>query len=101
MPIEIKLLIFLSTAVSAFMIPIWYRTFFSKEFIGLDRTVSIEWSDETTLFKGVYFLIRISLMDVQCYEEKTAFLTGHVIVKVTIKTSKNRCRTICIGPTIP
>ena len=67
------------------MLRVWYRTFFDKEFVGIDRPISIKWSCEGISFRGVFFKIDVPLENV--VEYKVAGLAHAKTLDIKVRTA--------------
>ena len=56
---EVIIIIVFIVFISGIMLPFWYKTFFDRTFVGADRPLLIQWSDEVTRFRGAHFDIEV------------------------------------------
>ncbi len=54
-------------SIALVMIPFWYRTFWDKHFVGLDRPLVVEWSRNVIWFRGAFFDIEVPVGDVVAF----------------------------------
>jgi len=52
------------------MLPIWYKTFFDRTYVGIDRVLSVEWSPECISFRGGYFHLEVPPCDVLSFSTR-------------------------------
>jgi len=88
--------------ISGVMLPFWYKTFFDRTFVGPDRPLLIQWSDEVIRFRGAYFDIEIPICNVLEYKAiglrscNTAFT-----LKMKVKKANDSVERMWLSTTMP
>ena len=87
----VQFLIFVVAAIGIGMLPFWFRTFFDTTFIGPDRPLFVQWSDDRIQFCGGYFRLDVPVKDILffktigfCRSERTFML------KITIRKANGK-----------
>ena len=84
------------------MLPFWYKTFFDRTFVGLDRPLWIQWSDDSIRFRGVFFEIEVPITNVIRYKTFgfKAFNTTFTL-KVTVRKINGDIESMWLSTTMP
>jgi len=67
-PWIVTIIIVFMVFVSGVMLPFWYKTFFDPSFVGPDRPLWVQWSDNDIRFRGAYFDIKVPIKNVLGYK---------------------------------
>lgn len=86
-PWLITFIVVLFVFVCGVMLPYWYKTFFDRTFIGPDRPLRIQWSDNSIRFKGVFFEIEVPIKNVIKYNT-IGFKTHNTTFSLKLKIRK-------------
>ena len=101
-PWLITVIIVLFIFACGVMLPFWYKTFFDRTFIGLDRPLWIQWSDNSIRFKGVFFEIEVPIKNVIEYKiigfkiHNTTFT-----LKLKVRKTNGDIKSMWISTTMP
>jgi len=101
-PWEVTLIIVFVVFFCGVMLPFWYRTFFDRTFVGVDRPLLVQWSDEATRFRGAHFDIEIPNENIIGYKVvgfrsmNTAFT-----LKVKVRKKNGAVETMYLSTTMP
>lgn len=91
-PLALILLAVALVALAVGILPLWYKTFFDRLSIGLDRLVSIEWDERTVQFRGIYFDLSIPVSDVLHCAYRAADRSPSLTLR--IRTPKGKVETL-------
>jgi hypothetical protein len=101
-PWIIKGLITLLFLVGVFMLPFWYKTFFDKDFVGLDRPIVLHWSENIVSFRGGYFYIEIPVENILDYQKiGIKRWNSTFTLKVKVKKLNNAIVNMWLSTTMP
>ena len=81
------------------MLPFWYKTFFDRTFVGLDRPLWIQWSDDSIRFRGVFFEIEVPIKNVIGY--KMIGFKAFNTTKVTVRKINGDIESMWLSTTMP
>ena len=101
-PWLITVILVLVVFVCVVMLPYWYKTFFDRTFVGLDRPLWIQWSDDSIRFRGVFFEIEVPIENVIRYKMIgfKAFNTTFIL-KVTVRKINGDIKSMWLSTTMP
>jgi hypothetical protein len=101
-PWIITIIIVLFILVCGVMLPFWYKTFFDRTFVGLDRPLWIQWSDDSIRFRGVFFEIEVPIKNVIGYK-MIGFKIHNMTftLKVTIRKINGDIESMWLSTTMP
>ena len=83
-------------------VPFWYKTFFDRDFVGLDRPLSVQWSYDGLRFRGAYFIVEVPVQNVLQYkvigfkQRERAFM-----LKVKVRRTKGSVISFYLSTTMP
>jgi hypothetical protein len=60
-PWILRVLTVASVVAGGVMVPVWWRTFFDRGFVGMDRPYLVEWSSDTLAFRGCFFDLTVPI----------------------------------------
>ena len=102
LPWLITVIIVLFILVCGAMLPFWYKTFFDRTFVGPDRPLWIQWSDDSIRFRGVFFDIEVPIKNVIGYKTIgfKAFNTTFTL-KVTARKINDDIESMWLSTTMP
>ncbi len=66
-PLVVGSIIFMAL-VGLALLPLWYKTFFRRDCVGMDRPIVVEWSEDEIVFRGAYFRIAVPVENVVSYK---------------------------------
>ena len=101
-PWIVTALIILAVMVGVAMLPLWYKTFFDRNSVGLDQPFLVQWSDEVIRFRGAYFDIEVPVSNVLGYKAiglrscNTAF-----VLKMKVKKASGVVERMWLSTTMP
>jgi hypothetical protein len=106
-PIAIDLLVIVLSLMGVFMLPLWFRTFLDRRSPGLEPPHTIQWSEESILFRGWYFETSIPPQDVIRWRVVRFLWSSrecNMIVGIKVRTETGRARwvnlyTVMMGKT--
>lgn len=87
LPVTIRILTIGTALVIIRILPIWFKTFFEKDFKGFACPYLVEWSDDYLSFKGPFFRLKFPLSDILKYRK---FLRYHLVITVRTNCRWNR-----------
>jgi len=98
----VTVIIVLVIFVCGVMLPFWYKTFFDRTFVGADRPLWIQWSDDSIRFRGVFFEIEVPIKNVIEYKMFgfKAFNTTFTL-KVTVRKINGDVESMWLSTTMP
>lgn len=68
-PWIIKGLIVFTFLIGMLMLPLWYKTFFDNDSVGLDQPIELHWSENIVSFRGGYFYIEVPVENILDYQK--------------------------------
>jgi hypothetical protein len=99
---EVIIIIAFVVFISGVMLPFWYKTFFVRTFVGVDRPLLVQWSDEVTRFRGAHFDIEVPNENILGYKvvgfrrTNTAFT-----LKVKLRKKNGAVESMWLSTTMP
>lgn len=98
---EIGVLGLVALIVGVLMIPFWHKTFFDPHFVGADRPLYVEWSDESVSLTGAYFSVEFSVEDILRFDiYGLRFFNQAYLIRIKFRSSGGKVCSMYISPTM-
>ena len=84
------------------MLPFWCKTFFDRTFVGPDRPLWIQWSDDSIRFRGTFFDIEVPIGNVIGYKViGLRVLNTTFSLKVKVRKINGSVESMWLSTTMP
>jgi hypothetical protein len=101
-PPAIILLVGLVVCFGVAMLPVWFKTFFKRNYLGVGWLISVEWSPGCIAFRNPYSYIEVSPEDVLSFRTSGfRWINQAFVLKVWIKGSDGSKQRAYLNTTMP